>query len=237
MQKLVLVHYLEGQKFHSIYIDIDEYCPHCKKSMSPIIIYAVTSKIVVKNSSNTVGLFLQCSRKSCNKYYSLEIPCRTDNWSNLENTNSKPIPYTYSPHLENTLPPNLNEAFPDFKKIYDQSLEAESMGLDEIAGVGYRKAVEFLIKEYVIKQHPENKEKVESKFLGNVIKNDLTDIPKVQSLAQAAVWIGNDETHFTRIHEDKDLRDMKSFLEAAALFISANLKADEAETFINPQES
>ncbi|KRN88174.1 hypothetical protein IV43_GL000024 [Ligilactobacillus acidipiscis] len=111
------------------------------------------------------------------------------------------------------------------------------MGLDEIAGVGYRKSIEFLIKSYVIREHPDKKDQVESMFLGNVIKDDLTDIPRVQSLAQAAVWIGNDETHFTRIHDDKDIRDMKSFLEAAALFISANLKADEAAEFTASPES
>nr|WP_054756717.1 hypothetical protein [Liquorilactobacillus satsumensis] len=65
----------------------------------------------------------------------------------------------------------------------------------------------------------------------------MDDLPRIQTLAKAAVWIGNDETHFVKIHSEKDLKDMKGFLSAAALYISAELKADEAEAFINPQES
>ncbi|MFT8476620.1 MAG: hypothetical protein ABF682_04345 [Liquorilactobacillus sp.] len=236
MKKTIKVHYLENVSSQNLIIDIDEYCPHCKMSISPKVVYATSSLPLQPLIENSIALFMQCTRSNCKKFYSIEFPCKVDKFKELIDIQPA-VKYTYSPHLENTLPPNLNETFPDFKKIYDQSLEAESLGLDEIAGVGYRKAVEFLIKEYVIKQNPEKKQKVESKFLGKVIKEDLGDIPKVQTLAQAAVWIGNDETHFTRTHEDKDLRDMKSFLEAAALFISANLKADEAEAFINPQES
>jgi hypothetical protein len=217
-------------------VEIDEFCPHCKMPMSPKFIYAIASDLydVEKNS---VCVLLQCSRSSCQKFFALEFPFLKRNGNSFIEHVYPAVKYTYSPHLENTLPPNLNEAFPDFKKIYDQALEAESMGLDEIAGVGYRKAIEFLIKRYVINQHPEKSHDIESKFLGRVIQDDLEDMSKIQDLAKAAVWIGNDETHFTRIHEDKDLRDMKGFLEAAALFISANLKADEAKDFTKPKES
>ena len=133
--------------------------------------------------------------------------------------------------MENNLPDLVNKTFPAFKEIYEQSLEAEAQGLDQIAGIGYRKAIEFLIKEYVIHKQPENEKDVKSKFLGKVIDNNLTEFPKIQTLAKAAVWIGNDETHFVRVHEDKDIQDMKDFLTATALFISAELKVEEALEF------
>ncbi|WP_010494444.1 DUF4145 domain-containing protein [Ligilactobacillus acidipiscis] len=236
MERNINVKHAQSTNSSSITLDIDEYCPHCKNSVSPHIIYAVTSKPIQRDSFNSIAIFLQCPRSVCSKFYSLEYPCSVSQYSAIDKIKNS-IKYTYSPHLENTLPENLKATFPDFIKIYEQSLEAESMGLDEIAGVGYRKSIEFLIKSYVIREHPDKKDQVESMFLGNVIKDDLTDIPRVQSLAQAAVWIGNDETHFTRIHDDKDIRDMKSFLEAAALFISANLKADEAAEFTASPES
>lgn len=236
MQRSFNVHHAQSSNTSRITIDIDEYCPHCKKPVSPDIIYAITSKVFKNYSDNSVAIFLRCPRKACSKFYSLEYNCFIDKFGDFE-VDDDPEQYTYSPHLENTLPENLKTTFPNFDNIYNQSLAAESMGLDKIAGVGYRKSIEFLIKSYVIKEHPDKKDDIESKFLGKVIKDDLTDIPKVQTLAQAAVWIGNDETHFTRIHDDKDIRDMKSFLEAAALFISANLKADEAEEFITSPES
>ncbi|KRL97461.1 hypothetical protein FD50_GL001442 [Liquorilactobacillus satsumensis DSM 16230 = JCM 12392] len=204
--------------------------------MSPKIIFAITSGVVFQNKKNSIALFLKCSRKDCGKFYCLEFPCIADRFLDLREIQPS-IPYTYSPHLKNDLPKNLNNTFPGFKKIYDQSLQAESMGLDEIAGVGYRKAIEFLLKEFVISKNPEKRSEIESKFLGNVINENLDDLPRIQTLAKAAVWIGNDETHFVKIHSEKDLKDMKGFLSAAALYISAELKADEAEAFINPQES
>ena len=36
-----------------------------------------------------------------------------------------------------------------FLTIYNQSLSAEDNNLDQIAGIGYRKALEFLIKDYL----------------------------------------------------------------------------------------
>src|ERR1043166_3097052 len=45
-----------------------------------------------------------------------------------------------------------------FIKTYLQSLVAESNGLDEIAGMGYRKAIEYLVKDWAIQNKPEDKE-------------------------------------------------------------------------------
>lgn len=235
MEQAVHVKFLEAPKTNDVYIDIDEYCPHCKQSMSPITIFAITSGVVFQNKKNSIALFLKCSRKDCGKFYCLEFPCMADRFLDLIEIQPS-IPYTYSPYLKNDLPKNLNNTFPGFKKIYDQSLQAESMGLDEIAGVGYRKAVEFLLKEFVIYKDINKRGEIEKKFLGKVISEDLTNLPRIQTLAKATVWIGNDETHFVKIHTDKDLKDMKEFLSAAALYISAELKTDEAESFISPQE-
>ncbi|EGO8762806.1 TPA: DUF4145 domain-containing protein [Enterococcus faecalis] len=191
-----------------------------------------------KNQINTVALFLKCSISECNKFHIQEFPFKKleAGTSTITEVGSK-IPYTYRVKLENTLPAVVNNTFPEFKDIYEQSLEAESQGLNKIAGVGFRKSIEFLIKEYVIHKDPDSSEQVKSKFLGKVINENLSEFPKIQTLAKAAVWIGNDETHFVRVHDDKDIQDMKEFLTAAALFISAELKVEEALEFTNrPKE-
>lgn len=231
----VSFNYPSSSNHSSANVEVDEYCPHCKMPMSPKLIYAIASNLY-DIGKNSVCVLLQCSRSSCQKFFALEFPFLRRNGSPSIERVYPAVKYTYSPHLENNLPKNLNDTFPEFKKIYDQSLEAESMGLDEIAGVGYRKAVEFLLKEFVIYKDTNKREEIEKKFLGKVISEDLTDLPRIQALAKATVWIGNDETHFVKVHTDKDLKDMKEFLSAAALYISAELKTDEAEKFINPQE-
>lgn len=139
--------------------------------------------------------------------------------------------YIYKPLLKNDLPKEVNEKFPEFKTIYCQSLQAESYGLDQISGVGYRKSLEFLIKSYAIHLFPDKENKIKVETLNNTIMNRLDIFPKIQKLAQAATWIGNDETHFVKKHEDKDIESMKKFIKSAATFISADLDADEALEF------
>jgi len=65
----------------------------------------------------------------------------------------------------------------DFPKIYNQALAAENAGLDQICGTGYRKALEFLVKDYLIKQVEEEteQEKIKDEQLGTSIKNRIKD--------------------------------------------------------------
>ena len=49
----------------------------------------------------------------------------------------------------------IGEISPNFVKILNQSLAAESHNLDQIVGIGLRKALEFLIKDYCFHMHPE----------------------------------------------------------------------------------
>ena len=43
---------------------------------------------------------------------------------------------------------------PDFVRISNQANEADTHSLNEITGIGYRKALEFLIKDYCIHKKP-----------------------------------------------------------------------------------
>lgn len=233
MKRDITIIYSSTSSTSSVEIDLDEFCPNCGKPGSHILHKAVASKRF-NNLENTVAIFLQCPRSECNKFHIQEFPFKKKSPESFIVLSIGPkIINTYRVKLENTLPTIVNNAFPSFKNIYEQSLEAESQGLDKIAGVGFRKSIEFLIKEYVIHQDPESEEEVKAKFLGNVINENLSEFPKIQALARAAVWIGNDETHFVRVHDDKDIQDMKEFLTSAALFISAELKVEEALEFTN----
>lgn len=48
----------------------------------------------------------------------------------------------------------------NFVKLYRQSERAELDGLDEICGMGYRKALEFLVKDFAIHEHPDNTKEI-----------------------------------------------------------------------------
>jgi hypothetical protein len=107
-----------------------------------------------------------------------------------------------------------------FCDIYGEAHKAEHLGLTQICGVGYRKALEFLIKDYLIKERPDDKAAIESTMLGQCIQRYVTD-PKTKQVAERATWLGNDETHYQRRWIDKDLSDLKALISLALYWIEA----------------
>ena len=59
---------------------------------------------------------------------------------------------------------------PDFVEIYHQSEAAENAGLSRICGFGYRKALEFLIKDYAIYKNPGQEDVIKGEALAVCIK-------------------------------------------------------------------
>ena len=116
---------------------------------------------------------------------------------------------------------------PQFVKIYNQALEAENRQLDEIAGIGYRKALEFLVKDYCKHIHPEQGDEIERLPLGKCI-SDYIENQSITTLASRAVWIGNDETHYTRKQEGRDISDMKTFIHALVHYVGMELTVEDA---------
>lgn len=95
-----------------------------------------------------------------------------------------------------------------FVEIYNDARAAEGQGLAQLVGIGLRKAVEFLIKDFSVHQHPDQTDRIKSMMLGPCINEYVTD-QNVKDCAKRAAWLGNDETHYIRKWEDKDITDLK----------------------------
>lgn len=223
----VEVYYRNSRKTEVI--DLPNICPHCGQIMTPYV-YKGFSSDSTDQSKRIFGILVRCTASDCKKFFSLRyghgFPENKSSYSN------ELIPDTYRPPIQIDLPENINQVSEKFVEIYSQATQAETDKLDQIAGVGYRKSLEFLIKDYAIKTNPNNKDKIEKMFLGKVIEQYLNNFPKLQNLATAATWIGNDETHYVRRHTNKDIRDMKVFIRSASQFIAADYDADLAQNFI-----
>jgi hypothetical protein len=126
------------------------------------------------------------------------------------------------------LPDLVAELSPGFAEVYKQAAAAEAFELADIAGCGYRRALEFLVKDYSISMHPSKAEAIKKKFLGAVISDDI-DNPTIQKCARRATWLGNDETHYIRKWETKDINDLKSLIALTAGWISAHLLTSKYE--------
>jgi hypothetical protein len=209
----------------TVTIDTPSKCPHCGRTMSPLHVGQSTSS--ERTSISEEGRFsviFRCSFEDCLKYFVIEYI--NDNFDS-----ASMVDYTYRPPIKVKLPENIEKVSPVFVEIYSQATVAESEALNQIAGVGYRKAAEFLIKDYVISKNPSDEEHIKSIMLGKVIADYLNDFPKIQVLAKSVAWIGNDETHYVRRHDGKDIQDLKKFILSAAQFIAADYDADEALVF------
>lgn len=119
-----------------------------------------------------------------------------------------------------------------FCEIYNQAYQAEQYGLDKICGMGYRKAIEILIKDFAIKCYPDKSEEIKSRMLGYCIDNYI-DIEKIKNLSKAVAWIGNDETHYEKRLIGADISKMKAFIGSVVDLINGELEYENALKLLN----
>ncbi len=86
--------------------------------------------------------------------------------------------------------------------------------------------MEFLIKDYLIKDKPEERNNIESSMLGKCIDNHI-DNNKIKQVAKRAVLIGNDETHYVRKWDNKDIEDLKKLIELTINWIEMEIQTKE----------
>jgi len=202
-------------------------CPICNSSI------AAVEKSNFFNSDSKMYFFMfECP--ACNKgfitHYNYTNERKIKNnisYNMLKLVNS----YPKVPELHQ-FDENIKKLSSNFCEIFNQAYVAEQMNLNEIAGIGYRKALEFLIKDYCIDKNKEQEEKIKKEPLSQVITNYILS-DKIKNLAKASIWIGNDETHYVRKYEDKDIKDLKRFISATVAYITYELIADSAQEFVN----
>ncbi|NSX08776.1 DUF4145 domain-containing protein [Pseudomonas lini] len=117
------------------------------------------------------------------------------------------------------------EVSPQYVEIFTQASKAEAFGLEEIAGVGYRKALEFLVKDYCITKNPEKEEEIKAKMLGAVIDTHV-DNHNIKQCAKRAAWLGNDETHYVRKWIEKDINDLKGVIRLVVGWIEQEVQTE-----------
>lgn len=121
---------------------------------------------------------------------------------------------------------------PSFYEIFDQAAAAEAYRLPLVAGAGYRKALEYLVKDYAAADARKRLQEARAREdepavsavtaeIEGMLEKPLGDkhgviaqIPdeKLQKVAERAAWLGNDEVHYTRKWTDKDINDLKTIL-------------------------
>ena len=193
-------------------------CPTCKQMVDPWLRIAVLSKRL----GNLQAAF-QCTNRECRSlligYYQHNPEGKVHELKSI-----RPI----FPDKE-IFPPEIKNISEDFITIYNQAFAAEQLELNEIAGAAYRKALEFLVKDYATKKNPGKEETIAKIFLGSCIDTYITE-PNIQATAKRAAWLGNDETHYYRRRGDKDINDLKTLIRATINWIVLLEITVQAET-------
>ena len=111
-------------------------------------------------------------------------------------------------------PQIINEISNSFVEIYNQAYKAERLKLNHICGIGYRKALEFLIKDYAINTNPpeERDSIINNPKLAQVIREYIPN-EGIKLTATRAVWLGNDHAHYNVRWEGKTLEHLKELID------------------------
>lgn len=210
----------ENKLSYAVLYDEPDVCPLCHYAITP---NRIKEEWYADNyGSRHLAILYTCPH--CFRPFVAHFRDRTPGTSAMSPTLDYCAPELYSVRQ---FEDSISDLSPQFVKIYNQALEAENRQLDEIAGIGYRKALEFLVKDYCKHKHPEQSDEIERFPLGKCI-SDLIAQPSINILASRAVWIGNDETHYTRKLEGRDISDMKAFIHALVHYIGMELTVEDA---------
>lgn len=191
-------------------------CPHCGRSIRANELAA--HRYAVANEGR-MDLVFTCPDERCNRAFVANY-----SWDGFDFITQKIIPAYLS---RSKYPDAIEKTYPEFVKIYDEAWRSEQQGYLKICGMGYRKALEFLIKDHLIKTNPKDAENIKAAMLGPCIKRWLAGT-KTEIVAERAAWLGNDETHYIRKWEDKDVQYLKKLIDVTVFWIEADIMTDEA---------
>ncbi|MFY9328808.1 MAG: hypothetical protein WAO76_12465 [Georgfuchsia sp.] len=206
---------IEGKRYP--YNVAPDNCPRCHHGIEPRLL---SSNIVKRDryDGDILQLLYRCPRQGCQYAFIATY------WQG-KNMHSMALNEVFS--LRNTAPfsseepavsDEIKKVSANFVEIYCQAYMAERYGLDQIAGVGYRKSLEYLIKDFCISKHPDKDQEIKESFLGVCI-NNFTDDANIKECAKRAAWLGNDESHYVRKWEDKEIKDLKILIELTMAWI------------------
>lgn len=227
MKRTIRIEPINPEKqIHDIGLELPNKCPHCGTAINelPISSHFISNPDIP--SMLTVGSIFFCPH--CERFFFADI-IAPDAFRVVDGEIYSIYPAS---SFSTIFSENINSLSPKFVEIYHQAEVAESNNLHEICGIGYRKSLEFLVKDFIINQKPDCEDDVKNNKLGYCISH-YVDNPRIKSLSTASAWIGNDETHYVRKHEDYGVTELKLFINAMVSYIDSELSVQAADDLIS----
>lgn len=189
---------------HHYPVDVPDACPICHRHSE---IQVVGADLI--DGGTAVQAILRCAYAGCRQHFFCYYGPKTSGTV----VAVRPVKPSLSP-----FPEAVSNISPAFLSVFAEAEEASQLGLKQIAGPGYRKAFEFLIKDYAKSIAPDRAADIEAKFAGSVVADFVAD-PRIQAVAKRSLWLGNDETHYLRKWTDHDVSDLVTLIKLTANWI------------------
>ncbi len=155
---------IQKHKFCVIKPDV---CPYCDKGINPIIINKFPYRFY----------------DQCNIILTLKCPCCEQVFFAKYQLDPATLDYDYTQYdlhpfevigghkRRMDFSQEITELSPEFIDNYNDAFVAKQAGCTHIVGIAYRRAFEFLVKDYAIKYHPSETEAIKKMNLSNCVKN------------------------------------------------------------------
>ena len=211
-------------------------CPVCKATIEPVVL---AERVLPIRDSYGVRLALLCLCKVCTNSFVTQY---SEDQAVLSNRKDYPQDSLYFSLLEYSSPDkyvtvpidkDITDLSPNFAESHIQAQQAEHYGLDQVAGLAYRKALEFLIKDFLARKNPEKRQIYENAFLGECIESH-TENEYLKNAARGAMWLCEDQRYYLRHYEVIDINHLKKYIDATVHWIKMILITDEASDISNP---
>lgn len=199
-------------------IDMISECPMCHSKIRLEDALTITNDVENNHDLSRRLIIFECPNEECKELF---VARYSESW--YYNTYKNVLNSIFPNQIEINIDKIIEDISPNYAEIYRQAQTAQKQGLNQICGVGYRKALEFLIKDYCVKKNPEKQDNIRSLELSKVIGQYVDNI-NIKDMAKRAVWIGNDETHYIRKWEDKDIKDLLNLIDLTSQWIILNEK-------------
>jgi hypothetical protein len=200
-----------------ILVDPLDFCPLCHRTGTFVQLVVNYDR---DHYPERIFQVLKCPAPSCNQVFVAMFVHVHPSWALKRCGPQNSAPRKFEAAIES--------ASPDFVTIYNQALAAEESGLTEICGAGYRKALEFLMKDYLITEHPDNADSIKKSQLAACIGQYVSD-GNLKTCAKRATWLGNDETHYVRRWVEKDLKDLKALIDLTVHWVQVEILTGKLE--------
>lgn len=191
-------------------------CPHCHREILP--------NVITEYCDDTSGsLFCNCDL--CKKTFLIYV-------EKLYKSPKKNNIVIYPRSIDYlNLSDIIYQISSRFVDIYNQAMITNNMKLNLVSGPAFRKAFEYLVKDYAIYKNPKSANKIKSYKVIKVI-NEFLNFEPLNLLLEASNIIGNDETHYEKRYDELSVEELIQFINSIIKYIDYEHSISQAHNVV-----